>query len=56
MTVSIKALVFDAYGTLFDIYSVKEKCDALFHGKGEEIFYGVKGNWNFFFASINMAI
>jgi 2-haloacid dehalogenase len=37
MNSSIKALVFDVYGTLFDVYSVKEKCDALFHGKGEEI-------------------
>jgi 2-haloacid dehalogenase len=34
---SIKALVFDVYGTLFDVYSVKEKCNELFDGKGEEI-------------------
>lgn len=34
---SIKALVFDVYGTLFDVYSVKEKCDELFDGQGEEI-------------------
>lgn len=37
MSYSIKALVFDVYGTLFDVYSVKEKCNELFHGKGEEI-------------------
>jgi 2-haloacid dehalogenase len=37
MTASIKALLFDVYGTLFDVYSVKEKCGGLFHGKGEEI-------------------
>ncbi|OIK09258.1 haloacid dehalogenase type II [Bacillus sp. MUM 13] len=37
MNSSIKALVFDIYGTLFDVYSVKEKCNELFPGKGEEI-------------------
>lgn len=37
MSSSINALVFDVYGTLFDVYSVKEKCDELFDGKGEEI-------------------
>ena len=34
---SIKALVFDVYGTLFDVNSVKEKCDELYKGHGEEI-------------------
>jgi 2-haloacid dehalogenase len=37
MSSLIKALVFDVYGTLFDVYSVKEKCDELFDGQGEEI-------------------
>ena len=29
-----KALVFDAYGTLFDVHSVVRRCDALWPGKG----------------------
>jgi 2-haloacid dehalogenase len=33
----IKAFVFDAYGTLFDVHSVIEKCNELFPGKGETI-------------------
>ncbi|WP_064092036.1 haloacid dehalogenase type II [Rossellomorea aquimaris] len=33
----IKAFVFDAYGTLFDVHSVIEKCNELFPDKGEEI-------------------
>jgi 2-haloacid dehalogenase len=33
----IKAFVFDAYGTLFDVHSVIEKCNDLFPGKGESI-------------------
>ncbi|QTC40642.1 haloacid dehalogenase type II [Bacillus sp. V3] len=33
----IKAFVFDAYGTLFDVHSVIEKCNELFPGKGENI-------------------
>lgn len=37
MNSSIKALVFDVYGTLFDVYSVKERCDELFSGKGKEL-------------------
>jgi len=37
MNKEIKALVFDVYGTLFDVYSVKEKCEELYNGKGEEI-------------------
>ncbi|MGM0853749.1 MAG: haloacid dehalogenase type II [Bacillota bacterium] len=34
---NIKAFVFDAYGTLFDVHSVIEKCNQLFPDKGEEI-------------------
>lgn len=33
----IKAIVFDIYGTLFDINSVKNKCEKLFPGNGEKI-------------------
>ena len=31
---SIKAFVFDAYGTLFDVYSVTSLCEQLFPGNG----------------------
>src|SRR5436309_1408262 len=31
---SIKALVFDAYGTLFDVFSVTSLCEQLFPGNG----------------------
>jgi 2-haloacid dehalogenase len=31
---AIKALVFDAYGTLFDVFSVTSLCDELFPGNG----------------------
>ncbi|MGH8689329.1 MAG: haloacid dehalogenase type II [Burkholderiales bacterium] len=31
---SPQALVFDAYGTLFDVHSVIQRCDALWPGKG----------------------
>jgi 2-haloacid dehalogenase len=31
---AIKALVFDAYGTLFDVHSVVTLCDSLFPGRG----------------------
>ncbi|WP_282138415.1 haloacid dehalogenase type II [Rossellomorea aquimaris] len=34
---NIKAFVFDAYGTLFDVHSVIEKCNEFFPDKGEEI-------------------
>lgn len=37
MQTSIKALVFDVYGTLFDVHSVEKKCDALYKGHGAEI-------------------
>jgi 2-haloacid dehalogenase len=30
----LRALVFDAYGTLFDVHSVMTTCEALFPGKG----------------------
>lgn len=33
----IKALVFDAYGTLYDVHSVKEACESIFPEKGEAI-------------------
>jgi 2-haloacid dehalogenase len=31
---AIHAVVFDAYGTLFDVHSVVRRCEALFPGKG----------------------
>ena len=31
---ALRALVFDAYGTLFDVHSVIAECEALFPGKG----------------------
>jgi 2-haloacid dehalogenase len=33
----IKALAFDAYGTLFDVFSVTELCEQLFPGKGTQL-------------------
>ena len=33
----IKSFVFDAYGTLFDVFSVKEECEELFPSKGDQI-------------------
>lgn len=33
----IKAIVFDAYGTLFDVHSVVQKADEFFPGKGKMI-------------------
>jgi len=33
----IKALAFDAYGTLFDVFSVTSLCDELFPGKGNAL-------------------
>ncbi|PMS31645.1 2-haloacid dehalogenase [Trinickia symbiotica] len=33
----IKAVVFDLYGTLYDVHSVVARCDALFPGRGQEI-------------------
>src|ERR1700676_3888319 len=37
MTSPIQALVFDAYGTLFDPYSVQTACERLFPGAGAEL-------------------
>ena len=37
MTQSIRALVFDAYGTLFNVHSVMTTCEALFPGKGNAL-------------------
>ncbi len=34
MNPPLRALVFDAYGTLFNVHSVVETCEALFPGKG----------------------
>jgi 2-haloacid dehalogenase len=35
--VKIKAVIFDAYGTLFDVYSIQMLADELYPGKGAEI-------------------
>ncbi len=32
-----RALVFDAYGTLFDVHSVQSRCEALWPGKGVQL-------------------
>lgn len=37
MSPTIKAYIFDAYGTLFDVHSVIEKCNQFFPGKGDQI-------------------
>ncbi|MGX7595044.1 haloacid dehalogenase type II [Planococcus plakortidis] len=37
MDKSIKAFVFDVYGTLFDVIAIKEQCEELFPGHGEAI-------------------
>lgn len=34
---SIDALVFDAYGTLYDVHSVVQRCEAFFPGKGASL-------------------
>lgn len=33
----IKGVAFDAYGTLFDVYSVFQKCEEVYPGKGDAI-------------------
>lgn len=33
----LRALVFDAYGTLFDVHSINVACESLFPGKGAEL-------------------
>ena len=37
MAKPVKAVVFDAYGTLFDVHSVIALCDRLFPGRGPEL-------------------
>ena len=37
MKLCIRALVFDAYGTLFDVHSVIALCDRKFPGQGAEL-------------------
>jgi 2-haloacid dehalogenase len=37
MSGEVSALVFDAYGTLFDVHSVTRRADELFPGKGDAI-------------------
>lgn len=37
MQTTIKALVFDVYGTLFDVHSVEEKCEAVYESYGAKI-------------------
>ncbi|WP_397546496.1 haloacid dehalogenase type II [Rhodothermus marinus] len=34
---ALKALAFDAFGTLFDVHSVEEACEAVFPGHGTEL-------------------
>ena len=34
---SLNALVFDAYGTLYDVHSVQARCESFFPGKGAEL-------------------
>ena len=34
---ALRALVFDAYGTLYDVHSIGAACEALFPGKGMEL-------------------
>jgi hypothetical protein len=44
----VKALAFDAYGTLFDVFSVTALCEQLFPGTGEAqkgISIGLEGVW-----------
>lgn len=37
MTEPVQAVVFDAYGTLFDVHSVVDRCEQLFPGRGEAL-------------------
>src|SRR5262245_55086235 len=34
---TVKALAFDAYGTLFDVFSVTALCEQLYPGKGNQL-------------------
>src|SRR5260221_2233405 len=33
----VEALVFDAYGTLYDVHSVVQRCESCFPGKGTQL-------------------
>jgi 2-haloacid dehalogenase len=33
----LKAVVYDAYGTLYDVHSVMQRCESLFPGKGPQL-------------------
>ncbi len=33
----LEALVFDAYGTLFDVHSVAQRCESFFPGRGAQL-------------------
>jgi 2-haloacid dehalogenase len=37
MNLTLKALVFDAYGTLFDVHSVVSRLEEVFPGRGQEV-------------------
>jgi 2-haloacid dehalogenase len=37
MNLTMKALVFDAYGTLFDVHSVVSRLEEVFPGRGQEV-------------------
>jgi 2-haloacid dehalogenase len=37
MALPVRALVFDAYGTLFDLLAVRTRAEELFPGKGTEL-------------------
>ncbi|PLT29423.1 haloacid dehalogenase type II [Peribacillus deserti] len=37
MSSSINGIIFDVYGTLFDVHSVKTRCEEFFPGKGESV-------------------
>ena len=34
---SLEAIVFDAYGTLYDVHSVRQRCEAFFPAKGAQL-------------------
>jgi 2-haloacid dehalogenase len=34
---ALEAFVFDAYGTLYDVHSVLQRCESLFEGKGSQL-------------------
>jgi FMN phosphatase YigB (HAD superfamily) len=38
----VKALVFDAYGTLFDVHSVASRLDEVFPRQGAEVSRGLR--------------